>query len=189
MTLGGSWMGADLTRQTSQDEKLGVFSPCSPQFSRDGMGAGNGVNDWWCLCEEASIKSQQDEVWGSSSWFFWSAMHPNSMGSEALVLRSLCTCSSGCLSASLISFFNKLVNVLPWVLWAVLESYCIQKGGGSWMPLICSNVRQKLWVSWGPTPGLRHLLEGQAVSWDWVLILWGRMLSLVADDDFDPGQW
>jgi len=38
-------MGADLTRKTSQDEKLGVFSPCSPQFSRDGMGAGNGVND------------------------------------------------------------------------------------------------------------------------------------------------
>ena len=44
--------------------------------------------------------------------------------------RSLWTCSSGCLSASLILSFNKLVNVLPWVLWVVLGSYCKQKGGG-----------------------------------------------------------
>uniref|UniRef100_A0A9L0J7W8 Uncharacterized protein n=1 Tax=Equus asinus TaxID=9793 RepID=A0A9L0J7W8_EQUAS len=33
-------------------------SPPPPSFSREERGAGNGVNNWSCPCEEASIKSQ-----------------------------------------------------------------------------------------------------------------------------------
>ena len=49
----------------NRDYKLGIFSPACP-FSREGRGAGNGVNYGPCLCDEASIKISKAQ--GSESF-------------------------------------------------------------------------------------------------------------------------
>ena len=93
-------------------------------ISREGRGAGNGVNSQSCLCDEASIKIPK--VWGLESFqvseniHSGSVVHPSSTGSEAPALGTLpdlalCISSSGCSSVSFIISFNKLVNISKYV--------------------------------------------------------------------------
>lgn len=90
------------------------YFPPLPSASLEwGEGLEMGVNTWLCLCEQASIKISL----GGGGCFMLvntssTVAYPNSMGTEALVLRIpwnlvLCITSSGCSSVS----FTKLVNV------------------------------------------------------------------------------
>ena len=101
-------------------------------------------------------------------------MHANSTGMEAPALRTLQTSpyiisSSGCSSVSFIISFNKVANI-----WVSLSSVShsnklTELRWGSWRPP-CSQIGQKLWVTWGPTCDW-HLNWVAAVLWDWALNL------------------
>ena len=83
--------------------------------------------------------------------------------------------SSGQSSTSSYYFHDKLVNMLPWVLWAILANYWTQGGDHGNHDLL--PVDQK--YRWQPGTWNWHLKMDSgatAVFWDWTLIwdVWGN---------------
>ena len=61
-----SWMWASNWKDQAMIRSLGFSVPPPPLFSWERGRAENGVNDWSCLYDEASIKSPKYGVWRAS---------------------------------------------------------------------------------------------------------------------------
>lgn len=148
-TLGSSWMTTD-HQEAQAIIRIWNYQPC-PWLPRRGERAINGDNNWSCLHEEDSIKSQRQGVWRASRWVNTSMyqdgdtpqLHRDGVPAlETLPDQAPRSSSPGCPSGSFLISFNELLNLFPWVLWAPPAN--LSNLRSPWEPLIYSQAGEQL---------------------------------------------
>lgn len=160
--LDGGW----LSEKPRQDERAGTFSPTHyPPGSGEGWDIELIIMPTWWIFH----KIPQPKAWGEllSRWTHPCARrmaHPKLHRDRSSYAGdpSIPLSSSGC--CSFVILYNKLVNMFPWVLWAILSK--LLNWRGLWEPLIYIAG----WSEWQVTCDW-HLSGGGAALWEWDLNL------------------
>lgn len=173
------------TKQWWEAWNFQAYAETSPN-SKKRRGAGNWINDWSYLCDEASIKIPK--VWGSESFWVgecfciirgWHTLAP--WGQKLLHLGPFWTSSYVLLHSAVHSYsyyilYNQLRNVNSISLSSVRYSSRLSSPKRrSWKPRFIRGWSEVQVTTWY----LQLVTEVRAVFWDWGLNLWDLMLTHV----------